>query len=62
MNIGKLQVSLIVVYMPHGGYSDQSVQCMYDEMSKQIDEARSKKRCPIIGGDWNAEVQSDCEE
>eukprot|EP00973_Karenia_brevis_P008082 1095156-Karenia_brevis.AAC.1 len=58
LNLFKVKLSLIVVYMPHRGYADAEVQRMYDHLSNFIGEARRAKRVVIIGGDWNAEAQS----
>eukprot|EP00973_Karenia_brevis_P016940 2322722-Karenia_brevis.AAC.1 len=53
-----LKISLIVVYMPHAGYSDGAVQAVYEELSNLVRAARAKKSLLVIAGDWNAEVSS----
>eukprot|EP00973_Karenia_brevis_P077585 10781249-Karenia_brevis.AAC.1 len=58
INARSLRLSLLVVYMPHSGYQDDVVQDLYDQLSQEIRRARSRKRMLLIGGDWNAEVQS----
>ena len=55
---GLQNVSLIVPYMPHCGYSDVVVDDMYVQISKLVSEARKKKHVIVIGADWNAEVRS----
>ena len=59
LNAGPTKISLIVAYLPHCGYKDEEVQAVYDELSKQLYFARARKRVAVIGGDWNAEAQSD---
>ena len=58
LDIQSVRLSLAVVYMPHCGYSDESVQEIYDMLEQLHQEARKGKRVFIIGGDWNAEVRA----
>jgi hypothetical protein len=44
--------------MPHGGYSDDDVDYMYDEISIHIGLAKKDRRRIIFGGGWSAEVAS----
>ena len=53
-----MRISLVVVYMPHCGYIDDDVQEIYDILEQLHEEARKRKRIFVVGGDWNAEVQS----
>ena len=53
-----VRLSLIVAYLPHGGYSDDAVEQIYDDISTQIGLARKDRRRIVLGGDWNAEVAS----
>jgi hypothetical protein len=50
--------SIIAAYMPHCGYHEDEVEAMYTKISRLLQEARSKKRLILLGGDWNAEVQA----
>lgn len=50
--------SIIVAYMPHGGYADPDIEGMYKQISELIKRAKKARRFIIIAGDWNAEVQS----
>eukprot|EP00973_Karenia_brevis_P007859 1066357-Karenia_brevis.AAC.1 len=54
-----MKLSLVVVYMPHGGYPDHEIQSVYGQLSDIVKEGRANKRKLIIGGDWNAEVASN---
>ena len=54
----KVRIMIIIVYMPHMGYPDKTVEDMYEQLSILIKEGRREKRMLLFGGDWNAEVRS----
>ena len=58
IDVGPWKLSVFVVYMPHGGKSDICLEEVYSTISTLVKEARSAKRMTILGGDWNAEVES----
>jgi hypothetical protein len=62
LNVASVRISLVVVYMPHCGYSDAEVQAIYDNLSALHAEARRRKRFFIFGGDFNAEVAGSVDE
>ena len=57
-----IKLTIIGVYFPHTGYSDDKVQEMYDLLVPIIDEARSRKDHIIVGGDFNAEIGRHSEQ
>ena len=44
--------------MPHGGYSDDEVGCMHDEISIHIGRTKTNRQRIVFGGDCHAEVAS----
>ena len=58
LSVKQLKLTFAVVYMPHCGYKDESVDEMYSQLSSIVRDSRSRKRILIIAGDWNAEVES----
>ena len=58
VDVAERKLSIIVVYMPHDGYKDLFVESLYIQISELMKSARAKKHIIILGGDWNAEVQS----
>ena len=59
LDVETMRITLIAVYLPHGGYSDEEVDHHYDLMSSMIKRARKGRRRVMIYGDWNAEVGGD---
>ena len=58
LNVKQLNISIVVVYMPHCGYGDEHVEEMHAQLSSIVQEARSRKRIVMVSDDWNAEVES----
>ena len=52
----KLHLRLIATYFPHGGYTDNHVQQIYNTLSTIKREGVRNKRHVIIGADCNAKV------
>ena len=53
------RLSIIVPYMPQTGYNDDAVEAIYTQISNLIKLAKRGGRIIIIGGDWNAEVETN---
>ena len=53
---GRWRMCVIGVYFPHGGYSEDEVQEVYNVISEILDETRKRKEMIMIAGDFNAEI------
>ena len=56
IQVGRTKVAIVAVFMPHAKYPDETVEKLYDEISREVTRARKQKQVVIIAGDWNAEV------
>ena len=55
-NVGKYKLCLTSAYMPHGGYPDSEVECIYVGIENVKKEVACQKTESIVAGEWNAEV------
>ena len=58
---GRLKMTVVAVYFPHTGYSDDAVQLIYDALGEVVGEAKARKESIIVGGDFNAEIGEQLE-
>ena len=56
ITIAGVALRLIVVYMPHTGYSDEEVESVYQTVGEARREGARQKRRVAVGGDFNAVV------
>ena len=57
--VNRQRIKLMSVYFPHSGYADHHIEKMYKTIEKHT--ANYKRYIPIIGGDFNAELDLDTE-
>ena len=50
------KIRVVSAYFPHSGYSDKSIQAMYNILSETHRHARTKKLAYVVGADCNARV------
>ena len=53
--VNRRRIDLMSVYFPHSKYADHHVEKMYKTIEKHM--SNNKKCIPIIGGDFNAELE-----
>ena len=52
----QFRIKIIGVYFPHSGYSDESVQQVYDTVAHELHEQHTSKDHVVVAGDFNAEI------
>ncbi len=57
LHIKGRKVTLIVVYVPHAGYTVEEVEALYEEVAQEVATAENKGAAVVIGGDFNAEAR-----
>ena len=58
--VNRQRIKLMSVYFPHLGYADHHIEKMYKTIEKHT--ANCKRYIPIVGGDFNAELDPDTEQ